>query len=114
MPEKMIAFCGLDCAACPAFFASTRLSLEERQKVADQWSKEFNASIRAVDVDCVGCTASEGVHVGHCGVCEMRKCGLEKGLSTCAICPDFACAKLEGFFKAVPAAKANLMELRAK
>ena len=114
MPEKMIAFCGLDCAACPAFFASQRLSLEERQKVADQWSKEFNASLQAVDVDCVGCTAREGVHVGHCSVCEMRQCGLSKGLTTCAACPEFACAKLEGFFQAVPAARANLMGLRAK
>ncbi|MBN2369827.1 MAG: DUF3795 domain-containing protein [Vicinamibacteria bacterium] len=110
----MIAFCGLDCAACPALFAAKRLSLEERQKVADQWSKEFNASIKAVDVDCVGCTVREGVHVGHWSVCEMRLCGLGKGLSTCADCPEFACTKLESIFKMVPAAKDNLMGLRAK
>jgi hypothetical protein len=110
----MIAFCGLDCAGCPALFASKRLSMDERQKVADQWSKEYNAAIEAADVDCVGCTAREGVHVGHCSVCEMRLCGLAKGLSTCAACPEFACSKLEAFFKAVPVARANLMELRAK
>jgi hypothetical protein len=114
MEKKMIAFCGLDCAACPALFASKRLSMEERQKVADQWAKEFGANIKAVDVDCVGCTTREGVHVAHCAVCEMRVCCLAKGLSTCAACPEFACSKLEAFFGAVPAAKANLTELRAK
>jgi hypothetical protein len=114
MEKKMIAFCGLDCATCPGLFASKRLSMQERQEVADRWAKEFNANLKAVDVDCVGCTAREGVHVAHCAVCEMRQCGLAKGLSTCADCPEFACAKLEGFFQTLPAAQANLLELRAK
>jgi hypothetical protein len=113
MEKKMIAYCGLDCTACPALFASRKLTMEERQKVADDWSKQFNTSLKATDIDCVGCTAKEGVQVGHCSVCEMRLCGLAKGLSTCAECPEFACAKLEGFFKAVPAARDNLMALRA-
>jgi hypothetical protein len=112
--QRMIAFCGLDCAACPALFASQRLSMEERQKVADQWSREYHADVKAIDVDCVGCTAREGVHVAHCAVCEMRQCGLAKGLATCADCPEFACARLEGFFKMVPAARDNLMSLRAR
>jgi hypothetical protein len=114
MEKKMIALCGLDCAACPALFASKRLSMEERQKVADQWSMEYNASVKATDVDCVGCTTREGVHIGHCSVCEIRLCGLARGLATCADCSEFACCKLEGLFKMVPAAKANLMALRAK
>jgi hypothetical protein len=111
--EKMIAFCGLDCAACPALFASKRLSMDERQKVADKWSKEFGGTLKAADIDCVGCTAREGVHVGHCAVCEMRVCGIAKGASTCADCPDYSCTKLEGFFKMVPAARENLNALRA-
>ena len=112
--NKMIAFCGLTCAACPALFASQRLTMDERQRVADQWSKEYNASIRAADVDCAGCTAREGVHVGHCSVCEIRRCGMAKGLSSCAVCPELGCPKLEGFFKLVPAARDNLMALRAR
>jgi hypothetical protein len=114
MEKKMIAFCGLDCAACPALFASRRLSMEERRKVADRWSKEYNASIEAADVDCVGCTEREGVHIGHCSMCEMRLCGMAKGLVTCADCSEFACSKLEGLFKMVPVAKDNLIELRSK
>jgi hypothetical protein len=44
----------------------------------------------------------------------MRVCGVAKGLSTCADCSEFTCSKLEAFFRAVPAARANLMALRAK
>jgi hypothetical protein len=36
------------------------------------------------------------------------------GLSPCADCSEFACSKLEGFFKAVPAARDDLLALRAK
>lgn len=113
MEKKLIAFCGLDCAACPALFAAKKLTMEERQKVADDWAKQFNASIKAEDIDCVGCTAREGAHIGHCSVCEIRLCGLGKGVSTCADCPQFACSKLEGFFTMAPAARENLAALRA-
>jgi predicted nucleic acid binding AN1-type Zn finger protein len=112
MADKMIAFCGLDCAQCPAFHASTKLSMEERQKVAEQWSKEFNYQFKAGDIDCVGCTAKKGKQIGNCAVCEMRFCGLKRGIANCAACPDYACAKLEGFLKNVPQARANLEALR--
>jgi len=113
MGKKMIAYCGLDCAACPALFASQKLSMDERQKIADKWSKEFNNPFKATDIDCVGCTASEGVHVGYCAMCGIRRCGIEKGVSNCAGCADFGCAQLEGFLKNVPVAKENLLALRA-
>ncbi len=112
MAKKMIAFCGLDCAACPALYGAKKLSIADRQKVADEWSKQFNASFKAEDIDCVGCTVREGKHVGYCSMCEIRLCGLGKGVSTCADCPEYACAKLEGFFKNAPAAKENLAALR--
>jgi hypothetical protein len=112
MKEKIIAYCGLDCAKCPAFLASERLSMEERKKVAEQWSKEFNFQFTANDIDCVGCTQKQGKQVGHCAVCEIRLCGLKRELQTCAGCPDYACAKLEGFIKNIPDARANLEALR--
>lgn len=112
MKHKQIAYCGLDCAVCPAFYAAERLSFDERQKIADQWSKQYNTQIKAIDIDCVGCTAKEGKHVGYCSMCEIRLCGLSRNLTTCAVCPDYACAKLDAFHKLVPQAKANLEALR--
>ena len=112
--DKMIAYCGLDCTKCPAFQAATRLCMEEREKVAEQWAKEFNFQGTASDIDCVGCTLRQGKQIGHCSVCEIRLCGLKRGLTTCASCPEFACDKLEGFFKNVPDARANLEALRGR
>lgn len=110
---SLIAFCGLDCSQCPAYHAAEKLSMAERQKVADQWSKEFNSPFKAADIDCVGCTARDGAHVGYCTMCKIRSCGLEKGLSTCAACDKFGCETLEGFLKNVPQARENLAKLRA-
>jgi hypothetical protein len=115
MPEKTIAYCGLDCAACPAFHAAERQTLEQRQKTADDWSKQFNHQFKAEDIDCVGCSVREGKHIGYCAMCEIRLCALGKGkaIVTCADCPEYGCAKLEGFLKNVPQARANLETLRS-
>jgi hypothetical protein len=114
MEKTVLAICGLDCAACPAFHASEKLSMEERRKVADQWSKEYHAEFKAEDVDCVGCIVKDGKHIGYCSMCELRLCGLGKGYATCADCPDFACAKLEAFHANAPQARANLAAVRAR
>jgi hypothetical protein len=113
MEKNLYAMCGLDCAACPAFKASERLSMPERQKIADQWSKEFNGSFTAADIDCVGCPVTAGAHVGYCAMCQIRACALEKAVSTCAACGQFGCDKLEGFLKNAPQARENLARLRA-
>jgi hypothetical protein len=113
MEKTLYAFCGLDCTGCPAFHASERLSMAERQKIADQWAKDFNAAIKATDIDCVGCTSRDGVHVGYCSMCAIRACALEKAVATCAQCGQFGCEKLEGFLKNAPVARENLAKLRA-
>ncbi len=110
--DKMIAFCGLDCADCPAFIAYKNDDNQLRAKTAEQWSKEFKAEMKPEDINCVGCILVEGLHIGHCDVCEIRKCGLEKGVANCAHCGDYACEKLTKFFEMVPAAKATLEEIR--
>lgn len=103
-----IACCGLDCAACPAYHGAERLTMAERQVVADKWSIEFGGEFRAEEIDCVGC-ASEGRHIPHCeSQCEIRMCGIAKAVATCAECGDYGCAKLAGFLMGVPDARANL------
>lgn len=103
-----IAYCGLDCGACPAFHAAERLSVEERQAVADKWNVEFGGSHSVADIDCVGCT-HEGKHAPYCeSGCEIRSCAVEKTVTTCAECPEYGCPKLAGFLANVPDAKTNL------
>jgi len=52
------------------------------------------------------------VHIGHCGVCEIRKCGLDRKVENCALCTDYPCGTLSPFLANVPPAKANLEEVR--
>lgn len=107
-----IAYCGLDCAACPAFHAAERLTVEERQAVADKWNVEFGGSHTVADIDCIGCT-HEGKHAPYCaGMCDIRNCAVERAVSTCAACPEYGCEKLTAFLANVPEARTNLESLR--
>jgi len=49
----------------------------------------------------------------HCTVCEIRKCGKEKGVINCAYCDDYACDKLLKFFEMVPDNKKRLDAIRS-
>jgi hypothetical protein len=111
--EEMVAFCGLDCHQCGAFLATRENDDARREEVAELWSKEFGADIRPQDINCVGCTAEEGAHFNHCRICEIRKCGREKGVVNCAFCGDYPCAELSNFFEMVPEAKTRLDRIRA-
>ncbi len=103
-----IAYCGLDCGACPAFHAGERLTLAERAAVAEKWNVEFGGTHTAEDIDCVGCT-HEGKHAPYCeSGCEIRTCGIARAVATCAECADYGCQKLAGFLAGVPDAKVNL------
>jgi hypothetical protein len=107
-----LAYCGLDCAACPAFHAAERLTMDERRAVADKWNVEFGGSHTAADIDCLGCT-HEGRHAPHCETgCEIRRCGAGKDVATCAECTDYVCLQLSAFLTNVPEARANLEALR--
>lgn len=110
--SKMLSYCGLDCSGCPAFLAHKNDDQALREKTAPEWSKMYGADLKPSDINCVGCTAVEGVHIGHCGECEYRRCGLSRGLKNCGECSEYACAKLQKFHMMVPDAKANLDEFR--
>ncbi len=111
--SPLIAFCGLDCAACPGYQATQANDMAALERAVEQWRKEFNAPNMTVkDAICDGCTVNQRLG-GHCGGCKIRACSLERNLASCADCPDYACAELQGFFSMAPAAKQTLDGLRA-
>ncbi len=110
--NKMIAFCGLICTECQAFLATQKNDDNEKMKVAELWSREFNADIKPEDINCDGCLSGNGRLFNHCKVCEIRKCAQEKGVENCAYCDDYACQKLSNFLNEAPAAKDTLEEIR--
>ncbi|HCM28390.1 MAG: hypothetical protein A2Z99_17385 [Treponema sp. GWB1_62_6] len=112
--EKLLAYCGLDCAECPARKAHLTNDDALRAETAARWTKEFGFPFTAAMVDCTGCTQA-GAKIGHCSDCGMRACGLAKGIANCGACAEYAsCAKLGGFLGQVPLAKANLEAFRAR
>ena len=112
--SEMTAVCGLLCEECKAFIATRKNSEEKRAEVAELWSQQYNQNIKPEDINCDGCTSDSDRLFSHCKVCEIRKCGKEKAVANCAYCDEYACEKLEGFFKMVPDAGRRLNEIRSK
>jgi len=111
--NEMVAYCGIRCHQCGAFLATKNDDDDLRAKTARQWSKQFKADLEVEDIDCEGCLLDGGVLFQHCTVCEIRKCGREKGVANCAHCDEYVCEKLEPFFEMVPEAKATLDRVKS-
>ena len=109
---KMIAFCGTVCTECPAVLATKKDDDNERKRIAELWSKQYNADIKPEDINCEGCLSEGGRLFSYCEVCEIRRCGQEKHVDNCAYCDDYACEKLNNFFDMAPDAKLTLEEIR--
>lgn len=110
--EKMIAYCGITCTDCGAFIATQNDDDAKRKEVAEQWAKQFNVDIKPEDINCDGCLTDTGKVFNYCNICEVRKCGVERGVVNCAYCDDYACDKLEKFFQMAPMFRAVLDEIR--
>jgi hypothetical protein len=111
--ERIIAYCGLVCSECEAYVATQANDQGALEEVAAQWRAQYNApGITVEDVICDGCL-DNGKKCHHCAECEIRACGVERGVVNCARCDDYACEQLEGFFAMVPDARDTLNGLRA-
>lgn len=108
--RNMTAFCGLDCAACPAYIATQAGDSEGLRKTAERWSKELGLNITADDCVCDGC-ASERTG-GYCAECPMRACNIQRGYEHCGQCPDYMCENLSRFVSKAKEAGERLEELR--
>ncbi|MBI4722940.1 MAG: DUF3795 domain-containing protein [Candidatus Stahlbacteria bacterium] len=109
---KMIGVCGIVCTECPAFLATQKDDNDERKKIAEMWSNQYNTNLLPEHINCDGCLSESKRLLCHCKVCEVRKCGQEKGLKNCAYCNEYACEKLNKFFGMAPEAKAALEKIR--
>ncbi len=112
--EKIIAYCGLVCSDCPAYIATQANDQKALEKTAVQWRTEYHVpNITVKDVMCDGCLGG-GRKCAHCFECDVRACGLERGVANCASCADYSCAKLEKFFGMAPQARKVLDGLRQR
>jgi hypothetical protein len=106
--EKIIAYCGLNCAECGAFIAMKNDDQVLREKTAAEWTVAHNFNFTPEMINCTGCKG-DGVQIGHCSNCEMRKCASEKGVVNCGACAEFkTCKTINDFIAVVPAVAENL------
>ena len=112
MEERMIAHCGLDCAACEAFVATQAGDRRKMAEVAAQWSAQFQVEIKPGDVVCDGCRM-DGRRSAHCEHgCEIRRCCLGRGCATCIECGDFPCQHAAFVLEHAPGVRDNLEKMR--
>ncbi len=112
MDDKVIAYCGLVCTDCPAYIATQADDRAALEQVAAQWREEYGApDMTGESIMCDGCIV-EGRKCSHCAECEIRACGIARGVVNCAHCDDYGCEKIEGFFGFVPDARAVLEAVR--
>lgn len=108
--KEIIAYCGINCAECPAYLATQKEDHEEIKKIAKKWSSE-PMSFKPEEIYCDGCT-SEGRHFSWCSECPIRSCSQERGLENCAHCDEYFCDDLKNSFDRTPSAKERLDEIR--
>lgn len=111
--KEIIAYCGIVCTECPAYVATQNEAPQELERVAAEWSKEFEVELKPEDVICDGCPPGHTRYCSHCAECEIRACATAKALRNCAYCDEYSCGKLTDLFKSIPSAKRKLDEIRA-
>lgn len=93
--NKMIAYCGLDCAECEARIATVNNDDALRAKVAAHWSKLNNIEITPEMINCEGCRVDGKKTVFCDSLCEIRQCAMKQGFETCADCGEIRkCGKI--------------------
>jgi hypothetical protein len=105
----IVAPCGLSCSTCPAYLATRQNDDAARARLAAQYTTPAYP-LTPADVNCDGCPAPDERVMSFCRGCDIRRCGQERAVTSCALCDDYPCAKLA---KIEPEARAKLAEIRA-
>jgi hypothetical protein len=106
--NRIFAYCGLDCAECPAYIATQAGDEARLAETATQWSSD-DYPVSAAEVPCDGCVQQGGRLFKWCRDCPIRACCIEKGYVNCAYCDDLPCDKLA---KAPPGTTERLLAMQ--
>lgn len=116
---NLLSYCGLICKTCPIHLATIQENEDERARIKTEIVKKlegiYNLKYTVEDItDCDGCKSEGGRLFSSCKKCLIRKCAREKKVENCAYCSEYACGKLETFFKKDSPAKTRLNAVRNK
>lgn len=112
--SKLVAVCGLNCAACDAYLATQANDDAWKERVAARWRADFgNPACDVAYVTCDGCLTTTSRLGGYCSQCAVRTCGVSRSVTCCAYCDEYgSCATLAGFLNYAPDLRATLDALR--
>jgi hypothetical protein len=118
MNESQIAFCGLDCSACPIHLATLEPDAAKqhamRVDIAHECFLHYGMNLLPEEVnDCDGCRVDTGRLFSSCLDCAIRKCASAKKIENCAFCEDYACAQLGEMFGLDSQARVRLDKIRS-
>jgi hypothetical protein len=103
MARPMIAYCGIDCASCPAYrFPRLGEKLHMKglfQAMLKRGMKSKGLAMPDGDVICDGCTTIDARCLKPCLECAVRCCAMETGIENCAHCPKYPCDRLRGVWQ---------------
>jgi hypothetical protein len=88
--EPIMAFCGIDCAKCPAREATQKDDWFARRELAAEWTTP-DYPVMAEDINCEGCVVVDGQMFIFCRDCQLRRCGISHGVKHCAACSSYPC-----------------------
>ena len=109
MSDQILAYCGIDCGACPAYIATQVDDIEKLTALASEW---FDGATDYTIVVCDGCKG-QGRIMKWCRECPTRACAIQRQLENCAYCDEYGCQKLLKVFEMSTESKTNLDRIRA-
>lgn len=98
--ETIIAACGLVCSRCDAYRATRDDDRDKLEMVAADWRQRYRCpEIAADNIRCNGCMTEGGPKCGHCETgCGVRRCAMDKKVSTCSQCDAFPCTVVSDLY----------------
>ncbi len=91
---RMMSVCGVLCSECPAYLAVSKGAAYQR-RTADAWRRIYGLSETAGNISCGGCLGPDDQLFHTSRSCKARRCCRDKGLTSCAACPNVSCEDLE-------------------
>lgn len=91
LSREMMGCCGFNCNACPAY-TENLCTRADQERAAQAWSSYFGVTVPVEMARCRGCRSEDREgwdYPDH--LCELRQCVLDRGLESCAECPEFPC-----------------------
>ncbi len=90
--NEILSRCGYRCDLCLAYRPNVAANPGNQQVASDGWHEYFGFRLPAEKIICDGCMAENPCLIDR--NCPVRPCVIERGLASCAECPDYICEKL--------------------